>query len=260
MEKSYISKLDPFVGARIRRYRKKLGWSLGDLAEKIFLSCQQLQKYEQGKTRISVGVLYQVSLVMGIKSDQFFEGFEETHKSFVKSIKGNLPEKRQKPIDILLLEHNPEDALITRKAIEKSGIPSNFHIFHSGDKVLEFLKDPGTPPTFPRPEIIILELNTPRKEGQILLKEIKRDRRLCDIPVIVLTNSVDREEMIKCYQHYAAGFIRKPLNFKEYCEHISLTLQYWSQVVKLPRMDSMVSDLLEKGMPAEPMEEKLSQS
>ena len=238
MEKSYVSKVDPFVGAKIRCYRKKLGWSLGDLAKKISLSCQQLQKYEQGKTRISVGVLYQISLAMGIKSDQFFEGFEEVHESFVKAVRNSMPEKRQKPIDILLLEHNPEDGLITRKAIENSGIPSNFHMFHSSAKVLEFLRDTETISIFPRPEIIILELNAPRKEGHVLLKEIKRDRRLCDIPVIILTNCTDREEMIKCYQHYAAGFIRKPLNFKEYCEHINLTLQYWSQVVKLPQMDS----------------------
>jgi transcriptional regulator with XRE-family HTH domain len=246
MNKPYLCKVDPFVGARIRSYRKKLGWSLGEMAQKLSLSCQQLQKYEQGKTRISVGTLYKVSLVTGIQSQYFFEGFDALHKRFVKKLKNEMPEGRKKPLDILLLEHNPEDAIVTRKAIENSDIKSNFHIFHNGLKILEFLKEEDAFSKFPKPEIIFLELSPQKKESLSTLKEIKRVPFLCDIPVIVVTNCGEREEIIKCYRYNAAGFIRKTPDFKEYCEHINLTLQYWSNAVKLPRMDEIESGPKEK--------------
>lgn len=233
-----INLIDRYVGGRIRDYRKKLGWTLAELGEQLGISAQQLQKYEQGMTRVSVGALYRLSLIMAVKCEYFFEGFEKKNHLPEEKILHKIPEERKRPIDILLIENDPNDALITRKAIEKSGIHVNFHLFHTGKQALSFLREGQILPTFPRPEIIILELNIPREEGHLTLREIKRDRRLCDIPVIILANCVARAEIVKVYQNSAAGFIRKPLNFKEYCEHINLTLQYWSRAVTLPRMDS----------------------
>jgi transcriptional regulator with XRE-family HTH domain len=231
--------IDPYVGTRIRNYRKKLGWTLTELGEKLEISPQQMQKYEQGKTRISVNILYKLSLIMAVKSDYFFEGFKRNPSMLLNcNMEDRIPEERKRPIDVLLVENDPEEALITRKAIEKSNVAVNFHLLHTGKQALNFLKNGQSLPTFPRPEIIILELSIPKGEGYLTLKEIKRDRRLCDIPVIVLANSVDRGEMMKAYQGNAAAFIRKPLNFGEYCDYINMTLQYWSRVVTLPQMDS----------------------
>ena len=239
--------IDPYVGGRVRDYRKKLGWTLAELGEKLDISPQQMQKYEQGKTRISVSILYKLSLIMAVRDDYFFQGFEQKSSMLLNYNQDEkIPEERKRPIDILLVESDPDEALITRKAIEKSSINVNFHLLHTGKQALHFLKNGQTSPTFPRPEIIILELSIPKGEGYLTLKELKRDRRLCDIPVIILANSVEREEMMKAYQGNAAAFIRKPLNFKEYCECINTTLEYWSKVVTLPQMDSSEPDPLDR--------------
>ncbi len=231
--------IDPYVGRRIRDYRKKLGWTLSELGEKLETSPQQMQKYEQGRSRISVDILYKLSLIMAIKYEYFFEGFEKNGEFLAKfDVNGKMPEERKRPIDVLLIENNPEEALTTRQAIEKSPVAVNFHVLHTGKQAIHFLKNGQHVSTFPRPEIIILELNIPKEDGHLTLREIKRDRRFSDIPVIILANCVERDTMVKAYQNNAAGFIRKPLNFDEYCDHINLTLQYWSRVVTLPQMDS----------------------
>jgi transcriptional regulator with XRE-family HTH domain len=184
--------IDPYVGTRIRDYRKKLGWTLAELGEKLDISPQQMQKYEQGRTRISVDILYRLSSIMVVRSDYFFEGFTKPklNMSINCDMEDAIPEERKRPIDVLLVENDPEEALVTRKAIEKSNVAVNFHLLHTGKQALTFLKKGQSSPTFPRPEIIILELSIPKGEGYVTLREIKRDRSLCDIPVIVLANSV----------------------------------------------------------------------
>lgn len=238
--------IDPYVGKRVRNYRKKLGWTLLDLGQKLNVSPQQMQKYEQGRTRISAHVLYNLSLIMAVKPDYFFEGFEQ-HLNLPPNhyTDSRMPESRKRPIDILLVERDPSEALITRKAIEKAEIESNFHLLHTGRQALLFLRKEENHMSFPRPEIIILELNIPREDAYGTLRELKRDRRLCDIPVIILANSVERIEMMRAYQNNAAGFIRKPLSFKSYCEYINLMLLYWARVVTLPKMDSATPPPLE---------------
>ena len=237
--------IDPYVGGRIREYRKKLGWTLSEMARKMEISPQQIQKYEQGKSRISVSNLYKISLLMSVSCEYFFDGFDQQNKvlaNYKQSEK--MPGKRKRPLDVLLVEQDPTEALITRRAIEKSSVDVNFYLLHTGKQALKFLKqDKGVSP-FPRPELIILEFDTSEEELAIL-REFKRDRRLSDIPVIVLANSTQREDMIKSYRNNASGFIRKPLRFKQYCEYINLTLQYWSRAVVLPQMDQPAPDPLD---------------
>ena len=237
--------IDPYVGSRIRTYRKKLGWTLLEMGKKLELSPQQVQKYEQGKTRISVSSLYKISLIMAVNCEYFFEGFELQQK-IVEGYKPSdkMPGKRKRPLDVLLIEHDPTEALITQRAIEHSKVDVNFYLLHTGKQALKFLKQEHGVSPFPRPELIVLELNNP-EEDYDTLREFKRDRRLSDIPVIILASTTQREDMIKSYRSNASGFIRKPLRFREYCEYINLTLQYWSRAVVLPHMDHPAPDPLE---------------
>ena len=229
--------VDPHVGSRIRSQRLKLKWTLADLSEKLHMSPQQVQKYEAGKARVSANILYKLSCLMAVNYDYFFEGLQEKLPKIPDYDTTHIiPTRRLKPIDLLLIDHNPEDVLKTRKAIEKSGIDVNFHLLNSGEQALSFLKNPPKESLFVRPEIILLEINLPRLAGGFVLKELKRDRQLSDIPVLILANSINADDMNNAYRHNTAGFVRKSLNFQTYCQQIRFLLKYWSWVVTLPRM------------------------
>jgi transcriptional regulator with XRE-family HTH domain len=232
------SALDMYVGARIRERRIKLNWTLSDLAEKLAVSHQQIQKYEQGTTRVSAGVMYKLSKIFSISPNFFFDGFYESkEEDLFYSPHETIPSKRTKALDIMIVEHDANDELLLRKSIEKTDIYTNILAFHDGEKALNFLKDKVNLIKFPRPELILLELNAPKIDGYFLLKEVKRDRNLCDIPVVIITNSISRQQMIDCYKHSAAGFMRKTQDEFSYEDAIKIIITYWGNVMSLPNMD-----------------------
>ena len=228
--------VDIFIGKRLRDQRLKLNLTLTEVAEKVGLSHQQIQKYEQAKSRIPVATLYQLSQVFGVTSHYFFDGLQLVGKDYLKlKDKDTISQARSSTLNIFIVEDDPADELLTRRAFKDCKHKLNIFAVHDGSKALEFLRDKNAVLTFPRPDIILLDLNIPKRDGHSVLKEIKRDREIQDIPVIILTNSVSVQEMISVYKNHASGYICKSFDFDVFQQSMMGLINYWASVVVLPQ-------------------------
>jgi len=139
-----------------------------------------------------------------------------------------------KTAEILLAEDNPGDVMLTKKALEKGKLANNLHVVTDGVVALEFLRREGEYEDSPRPDIILLDLNMPRKDGQDVLKELKNDDDLCRIPVVVLTSSESEEDIAKSYELNANAYLTKPVDFDGFIEIVNRLENFWFKVVKFP--------------------------
>lgn len=139
---------------------------------------------------------------------------------------------------ILLVEDTPEDAETTLRAFKKAGMANPIYHCQDGDEALDFLRRRGkyiAADTAPRPGLILLDLNLPGTDGREVLHEIKGDDVLRQIPVIVLTTSADERDIQVCYRDGANSYIQKPVDFKGFLEAIQRLVDYWYQIVLLPK-------------------------
>jgi len=137
-------------------------------------------------------------------------------------------------VDVLLVEDDPGDVLMTREAFEHYEIRNNLHVVGDGDQALHFLRKTGDYIGVPTPGLILLDLNLPRRNGLEVLAELKSDRELLSIPVVVLTTSKAEEDILRAYDLGVNSFILKPVTFQSLVE-LTLTLsKYWFEVVELP--------------------------
>ena len=137
-------------------------------------------------------------------------------------------------VEILLVEDSPTDRLIAVEALDQAMIVNNLHIVEDGVEAMAFLRREGTYAATARPDLILLDLNLPRKDGREVLIEIKNDQVLKFIPVVVLTTSDTEEDVISSYGHHANSFIKKPIDFPRFAEIIRSIGDYWFQIVALP--------------------------
>jgi two-component system response regulator len=140
-----------------------------------------------------------------------------------------------RPIEILLVEDSPTDILMTQEAFEQAGLLSHLHVVEDGVEALAFLGHQGRYATAPRPDLILLDLNLPRKNGQEVLTELKADEALKSIPVIILTTSQADEDILKSYGYHANGYISKPVEFTSFVETVRAIQHFWFNIVILPR-------------------------
>ncbi|HET6706388.1 response regulator [Amycolatopsis sp.] len=138
------------------------------------------------------------------------------------------------PIDILLVEDDPGDVLMTREAFAHHKIRNPLHVAEDGVEALRFLKREGPFEAAPRPGLILLDLNLPRKDGRQVLGEIKQDSALCTIPVVVLTTSEAEEDILRSYELHANAYVTKPVDFEKFVEVVRKIDDFWVTVVKLP--------------------------
>jgi CheY-like chemotaxis protein len=138
------------------------------------------------------------------------------------------------PIDILLVEDDPGDVLMTREAFAHHKIRNPLHIAEDGVEALRFLKREGPFGAAPRPGLILLDLNLPRKDGRELLGEIKQDPGLRTIPVVVLTTSEAEEDILRSYELHANAYVTKPVDFEKFVEVVRKIDDFWVTVVQLP--------------------------
>jgi CheY-like chemotaxis protein len=139
-----------------------------------------------------------------------------------------------KTVEILLAEDNPGDVMLTKKALEQGKLANNLHVVTDGVEALEFLRRKGEYEDSPRPDLILLDLNMPRKDGQDVLKELKDDDELCRIPVVVLTSSESEEDIAKSYELNANAYLTKPVDFDGFIEIVNRLENFWFKVVKFP--------------------------
>ena len=140
----------------------------------------------------------------------------------------------RKHIEILLVEDNPADVLIAREALREAKLLNTIHVAEDGVEALSFLHKTGPYAAAPRPDLILLDLNLPRKNGSEVLAEIKADNNLRTIPVIVLTTSSAEEDVLKSYDLHANCYVIKPVEFNNFVTAIQSIHQFWFSIVTLP--------------------------
>ncbi len=143
---------------------------------------------------------------------------------------------RMTAIDILMVEDNPGDARLTREALKESKVCNNLHHVRDGVEAMEFLRKEGEFGNAPMPDIILLDLNLPRKDGRQVLAELKAIPHLKHIPVVVLTTSEAEQDIVKSYELHANCYITKPVDLDKFVEIIHGIENFWLSIVKLPQV------------------------
>ncbi|GAB3026560.1 response regulator [Natronobiforma cellulositropha] len=138
------------------------------------------------------------------------------------------------PVDILLVEDNPGDVRLTEEAFKEGNIENTLHVVGDGVEALDFLYQRGEYTDAPRPEIVLLDLNLPRKNGDEVLAEVKGDPNLRRIPVIVLTSSKSEEDVVKSYDLHANAYLIKPVDPFEFIKTVATFEDLWFSIVRLP--------------------------
>ena len=138
------------------------------------------------------------------------------------------------PVEILLVEDNPVDVMITQKAFSRGRMYSNLHVAEDGEEATDFLYKRGKFSSAPSPDIILLDLNLPKKDGRQVLAEIKQDPNLRQIPVVVLTTSEDPQDVWRSYDLQANCFITKPVSMKQFTDALENLGDFWFTLVRLP--------------------------
>jgi CheY-like chemotaxis protein len=138
-------------------------------------------------------------------------------------------------IDVLLVEDDAGDVLMTQEAFEHHKLRNQLHVVSDGVEALSFLRREGEFADAPRPGLILLDLNLPRKDGREVLEEVKNDESLRSIPIVVLTTSQAEEDILRSYNLHANAYVAKPVDFERFIDVIRQIDDFFVSVVKLPR-------------------------
>ncbi len=144
---------------------------------------------------------------------------------------------RNTPIVILVAEDDAEDQMLVKEAMEESRLSNHIHFVSDGEELLAYLRHEGPyadPRKYPRPGLILLDLNMPRKDGREAMKEIKTDPKLRVIPIVVLTTSKAEEDILRTYDLGVNSFITKPVSFSSLVNVMRTLGKYWFEIVELP--------------------------
>ncbi|MFE3855904.1 response regulator [Streptomyces griseorubiginosus] len=139
------------------------------------------------------------------------------------------------PIDVLLVEDDPGDELMTREAFEDNKIGNTLHVVRDGEEALDFLYRRGDHTDAPQPDLILLDLNLPKYDGRQVLEKIKSDPELSHIPVVVLTTSAAEEDILRSYRLHANAYVTKPVDLDQFIAAVRQIDDFFVQVVRLPR-------------------------
>jgi two-component system, chemotaxis family, response regulator Rcp1 len=138
------------------------------------------------------------------------------------------------PIEILLVEDSPGDVLLTREALRDAKIRLNLQVAADGEEAMALLRREGKYAAAPRPDLVLLDLNLPKKDGREVLQEIKADSNLAVIPVVILTTSASEVDILRSYQLHANCFVTKPVDLEQFLIVVKSIDNFWLTVVKLP--------------------------
>jgi CheY-like chemotaxis protein len=138
------------------------------------------------------------------------------------------------PVEILLVEDNPGDVRLAREGLSECKIRNNLNVVGDGVKAMAFLRRQGEYAKAPRPDLVLLDLNLPRKDGREVLCEVKGDASLRTIPVVVLTTSKAEEDILKSYSLHANCYVTKPMGLEQFLDVVRSIEDFWFTIVKLP--------------------------
>lgn len=142
-----------------------------------------------------------------------------------------------RPIEILLVEDNPGDVRLTREALKEAQVLNQLHVVEDGVEAMAFLRRKGQYTNRPAPDIVLLDLNLPRKNGHEVLRELKNNGRLKRIPVVVLTTSAADEDIVQSYQLHANAYITKPVDLEKFMRVMEAFESFWLSTAQLPDLD-----------------------
>ncbi len=137
-------------------------------------------------------------------------------------------------IDILLVEDSPSDVRLTREALKEAKVLNTLHVVQDGVAALDFLRKEGPYAGSQSPDLILLDLNLPKKDGREVLAEVKRDENLRRIPVVILTTSRAEEDVVRSYNLHANAYVTKPVDLQQFLEVVRTIEAFWLAVVTLP--------------------------
>ena len=139
-----------------------------------------------------------------------------------------------RPVEILLVEDNPGDVRLAIEALKEAKVRNNLHVVEDGMEAMAFLRKEGQYTAVPRPDVVLLDLNLPKKDGREVLAEIKTDDNLKRIPVVILTVSKAEEDILKTYNLHANCYITKPLDLDQFLSVVKSIEDFWLTIVTLP--------------------------
>ena len=143
---------------------------------------------------------------------------------------------KDRPVELLLIEDNSGDILLTKEAFEEIGFSENLSVVTDGEAAIDFLYKQGRYQDAPSPDLIILDLNIPRVDGRELLAKIKGDPMLKKVPIIVLSTSKSDRDIKTCYELQANCYLIKPVDFEEFLQIVTYIRDFWLNMVKIPTM------------------------
>jgi CheY-like chemotaxis protein len=146
-------------------------------------------------------------------------------------------ERERSSLEVLLVEDSPTDVLMMQAALEDAMVANTLHVVEDGVQALAFLRQEGPYSAVPCPDLIILDLNLPRKNGREVLAEVKADAQLSLIPVVILTSSQAEDDVVKAYGHHANCYVAKPADFTGFAAVVKAIERFWFDVVVLPPRD-----------------------
>jgi two-component system, chemotaxis family, response regulator Rcp1 len=138
-------------------------------------------------------------------------------------------------VQILLVEDSPPDVELTRQALAEAKVANEVHVVEDGEAAMDFVRRQGAYEHAPRPDLVLLDLNLPKKDGREVLAELKSDSDLHKIPVVVLTTSALDEDVLKAYEEHVNSYIRKPIKLEDFMKVVRSIDDYWLGIVSLPR-------------------------
>lgn len=139
-----------------------------------------------------------------------------------------------RPAEILLVEDSPGDVRLTQEAFKEGKLRNNIHVAEDGEEAIAFLSKKGKYASAPTPDLVLLDLNLPKKNGLEVLAEIKSNGKLKSIPVVMLTISKSEEDILKSYDHHVNCFITKPIDIDQFLKVVKSIESFWLTIVKLP--------------------------
>ena len=152
-----------------------------------------------------------------------------------------------RPIEILLVEDNPGDVRLTVEAFKEGKLSNHLNVAENGEEAMAFLRREGDYVDVPRPDLILLDLNMPKKDGREVLTEIKEDPDLKSIPVVILTTSNAEQDILKSYDLHANCYITKPVDLNQFIDVLKYIKNFWLTVVRLPGGEVNENNIIQKG-------------